>query len=218
MKKIILTSLLLLVAVLSFTQNQTLIDSLNYQLANERQDTNRVAIMLKLYDAFLGSPKPDSAQIIAIKALELANKINYPKGKFKALSTLMSNRRTRGDSPTALSYGHKALRFAEEMNDPFQKGIIYEQFGLLYMLNLKDFPKAKTYFQQSIQEYERCDDIDRLAGSELRLSSLYRRMNQLDSMLIYEQIAYERYKSLNKSSQDDLFPMVMGQNHLDLIY
>ena len=85
MKKIILTALLLLVAVLSFTQNQALIDSLKHQLDHERQDTNRVAIMLKLEQAFADNSKPDSAQVFAEKALDLATKIHYPKGEFEAL-------------------------------------------------------------------------------------------------------------------------------------
>ncbi len=216
MRALILNTLLLFSYCIGFSQNKTLIDSLKHQLDHERQDTNRVAIMLKLYGAFWDSPYPDSSKVFAEKALDLATKIDNPKVEFEVLTTLMISLRLKGDAPMALSYGQKALRIAEKIDDPWKKGFTYEQFGLLYMLNLKDYPKAKPYLKQSIQEYEISHDIDRLAGAEIVLSSLYRRMNQLDSMLIYEQIAYERHKSLNKSGQDGRFPMVMGQNHLVL--
>ena len=60
---------------MGFSQNQTLIDNLKHQLDHEQQDTNRVAIMLKLYGAFLDSPNPDSSQVFVEKALDLATKI-----------------------------------------------------------------------------------------------------------------------------------------------
>ncbi len=216
MKVFTFNMLFIFLSCVGFSQKKALIDSLKHQLNHEQQDTNRVAIMLELYGAFLDSPYPDSSMVFVEKALDLATKINYPKGEVEALSILMSNRRTRGDNPAALSYGHKALRIIEKSNTTLNKGNIYEQFGLLYTLNLKDYFKAKSYFQQSIQENEKYQKTDQLAGVELVLSSLYRRMNQLDSMLIYEQIAYERYKSLNESDQDGRFPMIMGQNHLEM--
>ncbi len=216
MKKLSLTTLFLFFYCIGFSQNPARIDSLEHQLANERQDTNRVAIMLKLYRTFLDNSKPDSAQAFAEKALALATKIHYPKGEFEALENLINRHKNKGDTPIALSYGHRALDIAEEVDDPAMKGKIYETFGVTYMLNLKDYPKAKNYLKKSIQEYEICHNLKSLASVEMVLSSAYRRMNQLDSMQIHQQIAFERHPSPNKLNEDGRFPLVTGQNYFEL--
>ena len=150
MKKIILTALLLLVAVLSFTQNQALIDSLKHQLDHERQDTNRVAIMLKLEQAFAYNSKPDSAKAIAEKALDLATKVHYPNGKFEALVILASHHRLIGDSPKSLFYAFKGLRLSEEMRDHSKKARILFQLTRIYFLGLNDYQKAKSFCKRYI--------------------------------------------------------------------
>ncbi len=216
MKKITFILLFIGICTIGFSQNQTLIDSLNYQLAHERQDTNRVAILLKLHSTFWDSPYPDSSNVFSEKALDLASKINYPKGEFEALSRLMTYHRMKGDSPKALSYGHKAMQIAEEMKDHSIKGTILDQLALLYILNLRDYQKAESYLKQSIQEYETLRDIDRVADLEAKLSSLYRRSHQFDSMLIYQKRAYVKYERLNKLDSSGLFIMILGANHAEI--
>ena len=75
MKTLTLIVLFIFSCSMGFSQNQTTIDSLKYQLDHEKQDTNRVLIMLKLKQAFDDNSKPDSAKAIAEKALDLATKI-----------------------------------------------------------------------------------------------------------------------------------------------
>jgi two-component system, NtrC family, sensor kinase len=216
MKKIILILLFIGTFIIGFSQNQTRIDSLKNQLDHEQQDTNRVLIMLKLEQAFTNNTKPDSAKATAEKALDLATKINYPKGKYEALIKLMNYHRPRGNSPISLSYGHKAMQIAKEMNDHPKIGEILDRFAMLYMLNLRDYQKAKNYLKQSIQEFETLRDRDRVANLEIKLSSLYRRVLQFDSMLFYQQKAYSKYEKLNKLDSSGLLLMILGANHAEM--
>ena len=216
MRIIILILLFISTYNIGFSQNQTHIDSLKHQLNKERQDTNRVAIMLKLYQAFLDNSKPDSAQVFAEKALDLATKIHYPKGEFEALITLLGHHRGKGDSPKAFLYGFKALRMAEGLNDQSKKGAALFEFAKIYILNLQDYQKAKSYLKQSIQEFEAIYDVKGVADIEGTLSTLYRRSNQFDSMLIYQQKAYAKYESLHKLDSAGNFIMFMGSNHFTI--
>lgn len=207
---------LALICNVGFGQNPARINSLKYQLDHERQDTNRVVILLKLHSIFWDSPYPDSSNVFAEKALDLASKINYPKGEFEALRSLMIYHRTKGNTPKALSYGHKAMQIAEEMKDHSMKGTILDQLALLYILNLRDYQKAESYLKQSIQEFETLRDIDKATRGEIKLSSLYRRSHQFDSMLVYQKRAYEKYERLNNLSLDGLFFMILGANYAEM--
>ncbi len=213
MRILTLTVLFICSCSIGFSQNQTRIDILKHQLDNERQDTNRVAIMLKLYQAFSDNLKLDSAQAFAEKALDLATKIHYKKGEFEALIKLLDHHIGKGDSPKALLYGFKAIRMAEGLNDHSKKGETLFEFARIYILNLQDYQKAKIYLKQSIQEFEAIHDVKSLADIEGILSTLYRRSNQFDSMLIYQQKAYAKYESLHKLDSAENFIMFMGQNH-----
>jgi two-component system, NtrC family, sensor kinase len=214
MKTIILISLFICTCIIGFSQNQTVIDSLKNQLANEQQDTNRVLIMLKLEGAFSDNSKPDSAKAYAEKALDLATKIHYPNGEFEALISLASHHRLIGDSPKSLFYAFKGLRLAEKMRDRPKKARILFQLVRIYYLGLTDYQKAKSYSKQTIREYEALNDIENLAAAEASLSTIYRGTNQLDSMLSYQQRAYAKYEKIKKIDTDGRFLMQLAGNYI----
>ena len=100
MKAILLTCLFTLSSIIGFAQNKRL-DSLQYELAISRADTNRVLVLVKLINWYR-SYIPDSAFFYGQQALELARQIKFPKGEAESLFYLGVAYRALGNYSKAL--------------------------------------------------------------------------------------------------------------------
>src|SRR4051794_38184607 len=91
-------------------------DSLKKLLAQTRQDTNRVLLLTELagqYQFF----KSDTAIIMARQAIELAQKLNFPKGEIRGIIRLGAVMETLGELPQALEEDLKALQLSRKNYD-----------------------------------------------------------------------------------------------------
>ena len=204
MKALIFFKLFLFSCCIGLSQNR---------VVHERQDTTQVAILLKMFYALGDASKPDSSLALAENALALATKIHDTEGELESLIALASHHRITANSPKALFYSFKGLRLAEAMRDTSEKARMLFQLARIYFLNLNDFLKAKIYLMQSFKAYEAIHDIEGLADIEAALSTIYRRTNQFDSMMIYQQRAYSKYESLGILDSNGRFMMQMGANY-----
>src|SRR5215213_1160637 len=97
-------------------QNPRVIDSLNQLLANSGQDTNRVKLLMQIENEYFFT-RPDTAGVIAEKALALSRKLNYTTGIVASLNELAEASRFLGNYPLALKLNFEALQMNREMKD-----------------------------------------------------------------------------------------------------
>ena len=185
MKKTLLFTLLLaFIWSFGLAQNKET-DSLTYQLAIAKHDTNRVLIMSELSNKYLRT-KLDSSLKYSQQALALARKINFIKGEASALINIGFGYRESGELPKAIDFALKAMTIAQ--NHQFREimGTCYTLFGVIYF-DLQDYKKAINYYQQALKCYKKKSNI---ISSYSNLGSAYIKNNQLDSSKYFIQLAY----------------------------
>ena len=200
MKAKILVFSLLFFCNIIFTQSKE-IDSLKHELTVAKHDTIRVKILAKL-GANYREIKLDTSIMYALQALNLAQKINYPKGKAMALNGLGFTYRLLGNIPKSLELQFKGLRIAEENHLKYETVQCLRGIGVVYYAELNDNTKAIFYLQQAKQIHETLqNDEDDEWQVYLNLAITYKNNNQLDSSLFY----FEKTRKILPQSQPVLF-------------
>src|SRR4030095_13498239 len=97
-------------------QNPRVIDSLNRVLTKTGRDTNRVKLLMRIGNEYFFT-NPDTARVIAEKALALSRELYYKKGVFANLNELAEATRFLGNYPLALKLNFEALQMNREMKD-----------------------------------------------------------------------------------------------------
>ena len=90
-------------------QNPRVLDSLNQLLAKTGQDTNRVKLLVQIETEYFFT-RPDTARIIAEKALALSRDLHYVDGIVTNLNELAEATRFLGNYPLALKLNFEALQ------------------------------------------------------------------------------------------------------------
>ncbi|MEI7585984.1 tetratricopeptide repeat protein [Runella sp.] len=140
---------------IGFAQNKQ-IDSLKRELSVAKQDTNRVLIMAQLCN-FYRSVNPDFAQLYGQSALELARKINFPKGMVRALTNWGRVINDSGNLPKALQMQFEALQIAEENGLTAETGWPLNRIGTIYA-TLRDEARAMDYRQRALRVFRESHD------------------------------------------------------------
>ncbi len=152
-----------------------------------QQDTAKV-IQLVEQAQQLRFFKPDSSVLVAEKALQLSNLINFKKGKAAAHITLGEYHRVSGNYPESLENLFVALQISSEIGDSTQAAEAGAFIGITY-LNLKEYQTALDYL---FQAYARKDHLPvNMIGFILTNTGIaYQEKDMLDSALIYQKMAW----------------------------
>jgi len=159
LKKIsLILALLIIGSVLLELSAQTLeIDSLENLLhQHQKKDTIRVNLLnetaYKLCKIDL-----DKTLKYAEEACELADKIDFAKGKAESLLQIAEYHYYKSDYPQALEYYQKSLKINEEIGD--KKGIsnCLHNIGNIH-LKLGNYPQSLEYYQKSLKIREELRD------------------------------------------------------------
>ena len=188
MKALFFVTLFTLSSSFCFSQNK-LTDSLKNELAISLHDTARVLILSELSDKYRRTKLGTSIKY-GQQALELAKKINFPKGEASALCNIGYGFRESGDLPKALDFAFKALKIAEKYQLSEIAGESYNLFGVIYF-DLYDYKKSIYYYQQAIKFSGKSNNKLSLISEFSSISAAYIRSNQLDSSRYYIQLAYD---------------------------
>ena len=174
--------LFLILAELCLAQNQQ-IDSLKFRLSEELPDTTRVKILARLgfEYSFVNS---DSARQILNQSLELAEYINFPRGKADALNNIGISYDIQGDYQKSLKYMLEALSIYESINYATGKARGYNNAGMVYY-NLNDVSKSLEYHLKSLRQEQEIGDSIGIAYSMIHVGELYRERNQIDSSFFF---------------------------------
>jgi len=164
-------------------------DSLTKLLGQPMADTSRVLLLDQLGRSLMYS-KPLEAMELAQEGLDLADKIDFPKGKTRILNRLGSILRITGNYPKALEMHLASLQIAENKHDLDGMAKTLNNMGILY-LEQKDTNKANEYFRKAKAIAEKIHDQSLILISLINIGSNYAKLNQLDSALIYTEKALQ---------------------------
>jgi len=189
-------------------QNPRVVDSLNQLLAKSGQDTNQVKLLMQIGNEYFFT-KPDTARLIAEKALALSRELHYVRGVIDNLNELAEATRFLGNYPLALKLNFEALQINREMNDVNGEartmsfiGITYVEFreyrlGLEYLLSANKLDK-ETHNQLSE------------TFSLTNIANAYDLLKMPDSALYYSKLAYQTYIGLTHGPLKSLILTKMG--------
>ena len=187
MKNFALYALLLLTCTRAFAQDKRLIDSLQIELLQVRNDTSRALILAELCFQYRAE-SPDTALQFGQEALNLSREIKFQRGEARALSNMAFVYRDLGNLPAAMDNQLKALEIAEQNNFYLEAGLSMIRLSGIYR-DLADYPKAMAYLRRSFEKHEKAHNRRGIAITNMNLGLIYLDMNQLDSALYYENIS-----------------------------
>lgn len=208
MKAIASTHLLCLVLFVNAAFAQiSPVDSLKKVLAQPMPDTARVLTLDQLSLRLMYS-KPVVAMQYSQEGLDLAEKINFPRGKVRNMNRLGSILRFTSNYAEALEMHFNALKIAEKID--YQEGVArtLNNIGILYS-EQKDSKKAIEYYFKTKVIAEKINDQNLLQISLVNLGTDYALLNQTDSARFYTEAAYEMAVK-RKSSNVPVLLMNLG--------
>ncbi|HEY3389816.1 MAG TPA: hypothetical protein VGK38_09610, partial [Prolixibacteraceae bacterium] len=157
-------------------------DTLNVRLLNERCWSLR-------------RTNPLSAITIGKKSLEMAKEIEYAKGEAQILNYLGICYLRLNDSPTATEYFYKALLFSDSLNISVEKGYALNNIASSLLFEGENH-QALIFARKALAIQTQNKDKKGIAYAMIRLSDVYRNLQQNDSLLITAQSAYKLLNEL----------------------
>ncbi|MCC7402594.1 MAG: tetratricopeptide repeat protein [Chitinophagaceae bacterium] len=139
----------------------------------------------------------NSGRIIAEKALDLAQELNYKRGQAEALMVLSMSFQFLGDYPQSIRSALDAIAINKEMKDPFSEITNLSSVGLVY-LNLGQYTQAWQYLKSALEIDK---DINGTYTSGFALSifgDAYNYLNKPDSAFYFYKMAYEKMNRYHK--------------------
>ncbi|MCV9388886.1 ATP-binding protein [Reichenbachiella ulvae] len=163
-----------------YGQQQQIADSLIEHL-NHNQVSDSAKCQLYLEIAFHGGLEQKT--IYAKKALNLAEKIDYPIGQAHSLSYLGVVDKRQGNLENAIDYYLKAEKIYRQNQYYSGLAATLSDLGSLYRVQ-KNFEVARSYYNQGCKILRQHADSLSLAASLLNMGELYRDFQVFDSALI----------------------------------
>ncbi len=207
--------LLLLTVVFCFsTRAQSLqqtLDSLNTELGNSGSDSNRVKILNNL-SFYNRQSQPERGVELGKEALELANKINWPKGKAQALAMVGINYEALGNYELALEFETKSLQLNRSLGRRSSEASMLANISLIY-LHQSDYSQALKYALQSKSLQENIGNRKNLAIVNENIGVIFFRLKNYEKTREYYQKASEIYAEL-----DEPISLARSKANLGLLY
>ncbi len=138
---------------------------------------------------------PLSAITIGKKSLEMAKEIHYAKGEAQILNYLGICYFNLSDSPTATEYFYKALLFSDSLNISIEKGYALNNIASSLLFEGENH-QALIFARKALALQTQNKDKKGIAYAMMRLSDVYRNLQQNDSLLITAQTAYKLLSEL----------------------
>jgi tetratricopeptide (TPR) repeat protein len=189
-------------------QNPRVIDSLNRVLTKTGRDTNRVKLLMQIGNEYFFT-NPDTARVIAEKALALSRELHYKKGVVANLNELAEATRFLGNYPLALKLNFEALQMNREMKD------INGEARTLTFIGF-DYIEFREY-RQGLEYLLIANKIDNETHNQLRetfsltnIGNAYDLLKMPDSALYYSKLAYKTYTGLTHGPLRSLILTRMG--------
>ena len=148
----------------SFSQNQAIIDSLLNELENEKQDTSKIKLYLKIGKEYQHTI-PDTALFYYQKALDISKNITTKKFIAQCSKYIGIIHLYQGSYNKAIEYFLKQLKIAEELGDEKGMSSCYNNIGFVHTKK-GSYDKAIEYHHKSLK-------MDEELGDKLGISNSY---------------------------------------------
>lgn len=178
--------------------NTKAVESFNNAIAyykNNTPDTLLVGLYDEMGSIYFSSHNYASAINYFSDALEISKKINYVKGKAKALSKLGNVNEKEGNYIKALELQNESLNFFTLLNEKLEIAKINKNIGSIYE-DLNQFNNAFQYFLKSytvLKETNTYDEADVLNN----LGDIYRKQGKYRASIPYTKQALALANKLN---------------------
>jgi serine phosphatase RsbU (regulator of sigma subunit) len=130
-------------------QEQKKIDSLKVLYNNTSQDSTKILLLCKIATKYWFN-KPDTSISICLKALEVAEKINFKKGIAKCYHVIAGAYDTKGNPALSLDYNYKALKIREEIGDIEGINSSLNNIGIIYLYQ-KNYKMALDCYNKNLE-------------------------------------------------------------------
>ncbi|MDQ3190130.1 MAG: tetratricopeptide repeat protein [Bacteroidota bacterium] len=161
---------------------QNEIDSLKILLTVESNDTSRINILNNLCVEYYNIGDFQSAMNFALKTFVLAEKVNYQKGRAKALITIGIIKKSQGNYLEALENLLDALKIREEIKDREGIAETYILIGNVYE-NQSNFSEALEKYSAALKIWEEQGNIRGNAISYINIGNLYESLDNYPEAL-----------------------------------
>jgi len=195
-------------------QNPRVVDSLEQLMAKTGQDTNRVKLLMQIGNEYFFT-NPDTARVIAEKALALSRELHYVKGVVANLNELAETIRFLGNYPLALKLNFEALQMNREMKDINGEARTLTFIGYTYI----EFRE----YRQGLEYLLTANKIDKETHNQLRetfsltnIANAYDLLKMPDSALYYSKLAYQTYTGLTHGPLRSLILTRIGNAYVGL--
>ncbi|WP_422359952.1 tetratricopeptide repeat protein [Reichenbachiella sp.] len=157
------------------------VDSLKVRLQNSSSDTARVKLLAKLgfEYAFIHL---DSSRLYCERAVQLADEINFSRGKADALNNLAISYDIEGNHEVAITYFLMALDIYNALEAKDGQARIYNNCGMVYQ-SLGDTAKSLEFHKRSLQIERELGDSLGIAYSMTQVAALHLLMKDYEHAL-----------------------------------
>lgn len=136
-------------------------DSLKTAIARMPEDTAKVNALLDLANDLRNS-NPGDALEIANSALEMADDLNFIKGRARTYNLLGLISDKKAEYQNAIDFFNKALATYQEIDDQVGIAKVYNNMGITYS-NQAQFQQAIEYYLQSLKIHEKLNNLQEMS-------------------------------------------------------
>lgn len=184
--------------ITNFAQNRELakLELLQEKLKSAKEDTNKV-ILLQSISYQYNFINPQLGVDFGKQSLELANKLNWKKGKAKSYNSIGGNLFALGDYDKSLEHFNKALNLNKQSKDNIELAKNYSNIGNIYY-NLSNYSEALNYYQKALRLDEKIGEKAGIAANLGSIGNIHSELTNYKSALEY----YERALKLHEETND----------------
>ncbi|HLX92440.1 MAG TPA: ATP-binding protein [Puia sp.] len=173
------------------------LDSIRHVIESARPDTTQVLLMSS-FSYELSFVNSDSSRKYANEALDLAKRIDFPRGELRALKCKADFLETNGDLPGALKLGFSMLEESQQNNFVQELSISLSLIGNVFY-DLNDYAKAISFYERAVPINETLKNTPEGSfwkfWTEINLGTAFMFNKQLDSAYAHLSEGYIATKS-----------------------
>jgi len=179
-----------------FCQGSSEIDSLFSVLKIAKADTNKVLLLCKVAGILCDQSELQRSDSLSVKALELSDKLNFPRGTANANANRGSVCLGSGDMKGALIFYEKALAIFRYIGRaPGVAGVLFFM-GRAYD-DLGEYPKSLECYLKALPIQEKLKNQRAVASLYENIANVYIGLKDLDKAMKYFTAAMNIFNSIN---------------------
>lgn len=189
-------------------------DTLKLRLKAADSDSSRVELLSKLgfEYAFIDL---DSSRRYCRKAIQIAENINFLRGKADALNSLAISYDIEGNHEVSITYFLEALDLYDSLQAKEGLARIYNNCGMVYQ-SLGNTTKSLEYHYKSLEIEKELVDSVGIAYSMTHIAALHLQINEYDSALYFYAAAKEILEIINDVQGLAYVHWGLGEMYLDI--